>query len=66
MAGNSEWPGSSRLSSVENVKVGGTTANSHEDHMLGQYFWDYSLTKIITRIKITADANLAKKYENHQ
>ena len=34
---------------------------------MGQYFFDYSRTKIITRIKVTVDANLARKhYENHQ
>ena len=35
--------------------------------MLGQYFFDYLQNKIIKRIKVTADVNLAKKhYENHE
>ena len=34
--------------------------------MLGQHYWDYSRTKIITQIRVTADANLAKKHENHE
>ena len=35
--------------------------------MLGQYFFDYSQTNLIKRIKVTADGNLVKKhYKNHQ
>ena len=65
--GNTEWGNSQALYLVENIKVGGTSADLVEDHMLGQYFFDYSWTKLIKRIKVTADANLVKKhYENHQ
>ena len=62
-----QWDDADSIHAVENKKVGGTTADLMEDDMLGQYYFDYSRTKIITRIKVTADANLAKKhYENHQ
>ena len=67
IAGNTYWYNDDRVDLLDGKKGCGTTADLMEDHMLGQYYWDYSWAKIITRIKVTADANLAKKhYENHQ
>lgn len=67
LAGNAGWGNNSGLTNVENKKVAATDANLCEDHLLFQYFGDYSKTRIVTRIKVTTDANLAKKhYDNHE
>ena len=66
LAGNTKWRNSFRVIHVEDRKVAGTHADLYEDHMLGQHYWDYSRTKIITQIRVTADANLAKKHNNHE
>ena len=64
IAGNTLWYDGWPVCAAENKKVDGTTADLMEDHMLGQHYFDYSWTKIITRLKVTADANLAKKHED--
>ena len=50
IAGNTKWDNNGMVSQVENKKVGGTNADLIEDHMLGQFCFDYSRTKIIKRI----------------
>ena len=39
IAGNTEWVNPQQVTLVENKKVGGTSADLVEDHLLGQYFF---------------------------